>query len=48
MDIAISLVQKFGEVLEIDVNTIASGVSKENILVYMGMIEQKVTEMMLD
>ena len=42
----ISLVKKFGAAVEIDTGFIGDDVSKDNILTYMGMIEQKVTELM--
>ena len=35
----ISLVKKFGSAVEIDTNEVDGEVGKDNILVYMGMIE---------
>ena len=46
LDIVISLVKKFGCAVEIDTTLIEDEVNKDNILTYMGMIEQKVTELM--
>jgi hypothetical protein len=38
---------KFGKVLDLDASFIGNEVKPENLLVYMGMIEQTVTEMLL-
>ena len=43
----IQLMVKFGKALEIDMSLVGDGLNPQNLLAYMGMIEQTITEMML-